>query len=95
MNFLYVENLSETQIKELYEDIIENDTNNFISECYVKCNCRDGKYGYSTHNLWSRQTSGIVKYNYHFECGERYLDLPVGPCRTQSNYYSIQFIYCP
>lgn len=59
MNFNEIENLSEQEIVDLYEDIIEVNNSELISiYCTWRCQCKDGSnryaYGYNSGNYTGR-----------------------------------------
>ncbi len=108
-NYSVIENLTEEQIQEFYEDIIENIKDiNFLAYggiCYVKCNCIDGSEKYAVWDWGARgfkgPGDGFYSTNsvYHRDDGNDHgWGKPCHNADTNGNYqcgswYNTDFLY--
>ena len=59
MDFDLIEKLSETKIKDIYDEIIENDLTDTIGVyCFWKITCTNGRVGFFGYNISTQRTVG-------------------------------------
>ena len=105
MNYSEITNLKEDEIIELYNDIItrSDDISKGVS-CYVKCDCTDGRSGYTSGywdaSAWSNANiAGTYSVNTYRASNSWSICNSTGDTRicygdNTTYLYAVYFVYC-